>query len=90
MKLFNDAVNQDDRCSTSIPNLSQSSMEGASGPSRSDLKKENADCKERLGMMQEAFNRLQYISIVVRRCSSCVMALTSVPMGSVNGDLLET
>lgn len=58
--------------------------------SNPSLKKENVILKQRIKLMAEEVEKLDYLSADVRRHSSSLHALSTISMGNVNNDVLVT
>lgn len=70
--------------------LLSSNLQDHGSRSVSDLEKENLIYKQRIKIMEEEIERLHSISATIRRHSSSLHVISSVPIGAVNEEILVT
>ena len=58
--------------------------------SKPSLEKENVMLKQRMKLMQDEVQIVYILSADVRRCCASLHALSTVPIGSINEDILAT
>ena len=70
--------------------LTITSEDDSTPQSNPSLKKENIILKQRVKLMVEEVEKLEYLSADVRRYSSSLHALSTISIGNVNDDVLVT
>lgn len=68
--------------------LSDASVKDHGIRSKSDVEKENTILKERIKLMEKEISKLHFVSATTRRCSSTILAMCSVSIGTVKEEIL--